>query len=447
MKALAAAALLAGALIAWWVGALAPARQVREGEVEITMMRFFGGCTDEYGAETDLRRATGECGLIQTLTNRFNAENAGRIRVRTQTAQWSSYYDRLGTSFAAKHPPDVAVMHRSMLPEYASRGLLAAVGEPLAAAGVNWDDLLPAARAAATIRGRIYGVPFDLHTLLWHINLDLFARAGLLDADGRPILPRAPEELLDHARRMKQATGVRYFAIPSRTDPMPSWNFEQWIWQQRSDVISDDLAAPTLQTPAAERALELMTALYRGGHASARDDYSGAEETFLQGRSAVLLNGTWAVDDYLAATRKAGSGLKRYFASSAPTLFEVDSAWSDSHVWVVPDAEARDPRALEASLLFLRYLFEHGGAWARTGNLPVRRSVLEGAEFLALPERAHYAATALRARAFRPVQRQRAIQDALVQEISATWLNQRPPKESLAKAQEVVGEIFGWDRR
>ena len=48
---------------------------------EITLFRFFGGCSDEYANVTDLSKAVGECGIIQVLTNKFNAENKEGITV------------------------------------------------------------------------------------------------------------------------------------------------------------------------------------------------------------------------------------------------------------------------------------------------------------------------------------------------------------------------------
>jgi hypothetical protein len=50
--------------------------------------------------------------------------------------------------------------------------------------------------------------------------------------------------------------------------------------------------------------------------------------------------------------------------------------------------------------------------------------------------------TAQIARAFLPVQNQRAIQDALVQQINATWLAPQSPGEALSHAQQQVEEIL-----
>ena len=52
---------------------------------DITMFRFFGDCANEYTGVTDLSKAVGECGIVQVLTNKFNAENTIGAKVVTQT--------------------------------------------------------------------------------------------------------------------------------------------------------------------------------------------------------------------------------------------------------------------------------------------------------------------------------------------------------------------------
>jgi multiple sugar transport system substrate-binding protein len=54
-------------------------------------------------------------------------------------------------------------------------------------------------------------LPFDTHTWLWHINLNLFKQAGLIDASGNAILPKSADELLAQAKQFKEKTGKPYF--------------------------------------------------------------------------------------------------------------------------------------------------------------------------------------------------------------------------------------------
>jgi multiple sugar transport system substrate-binding protein len=391
---------------------------------------------------TDLSRATGECGIIQVLTNRFNAGNPQGIFVRTQTVEWSAYYDHLSAMLAAGNPPDVAVMHRSALPDFTVRSLVLPLRAELEAVGIDLDDYVAAAREAVTSRDEVFALPFDLHALLWHINLGLMAEAGLVDARGAPVLPRNPDELIAHADRMKRLTGRSYFAIPSQTDPMPTWTFQTWVWQQGGEIISADGGKSRIHTPEGTRALDLLATLHRRGYAGRGLDYAGAEQAFLGGEAAVLINGTWGVDHYDAEAKSGAAALKRYGAYTPPTLFQQSAAWTDSHLWVLPRHQIPDLSKQKAAVAFLRYLHDHGGAWARTGHLPVRTSVLESEAFRALPHRAEYLDTARFARALPPIEHQRAIQDAIADELNATWLLGRSPSLSLSAAQRRVDQIL-----
>ena len=171
--------LLPALLLAAMLGA-PPAR----AGTEITLFRFFGGCSDEYANVTDLSKAVGECGIIQVLTNKFNAENKDGITVKTQSVEWGVYYDRLSANVAGRTPPDIAVMHRSVLPNYQVRNLLLPLGKDFAEVGIDVADFVPAAREGVTANGEIWALPFDLHALLWHVNADLFIQAGLVDDAG-----------------------------------------------------------------------------------------------------------------------------------------------------------------------------------------------------------------------------------------------------------------------
>lgn len=55
--------------------------------VEVDFMRFFGECADEFGETIELSEAYGECGIIQTLANSFNATQ-DEIHVNTIVVDW-----------------------------------------------------------------------------------------------------------------------------------------------------------------------------------------------------------------------------------------------------------------------------------------------------------------------------------------------------------------------
>jgi len=408
---------------------------------EITLFRFFGGCSAEYGTVTDLSKAVGECGIVQVLTNKFNAENKEDITVKTVTAEWGVYYDRLSATFAGRTPPDIAVMHRSVLPNYVVRGLLQPLGKSFAEAGIDAADFLPVARESVTTKGELYALPFDVHALVWHVNAGLFAKAGLVDAEGQPKMPTSPAELMQHAAQMKEKTGKLYFTIPSANDPMPTWQFLSWVWQQGGNAFTAEKTAQ-LESKESREALRLLTSLYSSGFASNRHDYAGAQQAFLSGEAAVLVNGTWGVDTYEAQSKDPKNALKKYVVRDMPNLYGQEAAWSDSHIWVVPKQSKPDPAKQKAILSFLKFLNDHNYHWARTGQLPARVSVLKSAELQALPHRSEYTQTAIIAKAIPSIENQRALQDLLVNELNATWLVSKPPDLALASAQRRATQIL-----
>jgi multiple sugar transport system substrate-binding protein len=408
---------------------------------EITLFRFFGGCSDEYANVTDLSKAVGECGIIQVLTNKFNAENKEGITVKTQSVEWGVYYDRLSANVAGRTPPDIAVMHRSVLPNYQVRNLLQPLGKDFATVGIDTADFLPAAREAVTAKGEFWALPFDLHALLWHVNADLFTQAGLVDAHGQPKLPTSPAELLQHAETMKAKTGKPYFAIPSGADPMPVWQYLSWVWQQGGNFVDAERKAQ-LESKESQEALRLLNALYTAGHANRRHDYSGAQQAFLAGEAAVLVNGTWGVDTYASQAKDPKVGLKKYAVRDMPNLYGKEAVWSDSHIWVLPKQPKPDAAKQKAALSFLKFLNDNNFQWARTGHLPVRTSVLTSAEMLALPHRSEYTRTATIATALPPIEYQRAHMDLLINELNSTWLVNKDPKKALSDSQRAASAIL-----
>ncbi len=421
------------------VAALGPSSAL--AATELTLFRFFGGCSDEYARVTDLSKAVGECGIIQVLTNKFNAENKEGITVKTQSVEWGVYYDRLSANVAGRTPPDIAVMHRSVLPNYVVRNLLQPLGKDFATVGIDTADFVPVAREAVTSKGEVWALPFDLHALLWHVNADLFTQAGLVDDKGQPKMPTSPAELLRHAETMKAKTGKPYFAIPSGADPMPAWQYLTWVWQQGGNLVDAERKAQ-LESKESKEALRLLNALYAAGHANRKHDYAGAQQAFLSGQAAVLVNGTWAVDTYAAQARDPKSALKNYVVRDMPRLYAQEAVWSDSHTWVLPRQPKPDAAKQKAALVFLKFLYDNNLQWARTGHLPVRASVLQSAEMRALPHRAEYTRTATIATALPPIEYQRAHMDLLVNELNSTWLVNKDPKKALSDSQRAASAIL-----
>jgi hypothetical protein len=64
-------------------------------------------------------KAVGECGIITSLINKFNADNPD-VHVNVTTVEWPGY-DQLTAQFAAGDPPDIVTIHQSVLADYQSK--------------------------------------------------------------------------------------------------------------------------------------------------------------------------------------------------------------------------------------------------------------------------------------------------------------------------------------
>jgi len=402
--------------------------------VTLKLARFFGDCDDTTAGVTDVSQATTECEVIQILTNKFNAENDQGITVeRLGGAEWGTYYDALNTSFAGGEPPDVAVMHGSNLPDYTSRGLILPLGDRYEAAGIDPNDWTAPAQGAITYDGQMYAVPFDLHANLFHVNVDLFKEAGLVDDDGSPILPTSREEFFEQAQIMKETTGKDYFATDASQFPIGVRILFSLVWQQGSDLIAADGTSGTVDTPEAAEALDFLNTLFTEGYANPEFNYDASQEAFLTGEAAILHNGTWAVDQY---NREADF---EYRAMDFPTLYSQPAVWANSHMWTIP--QQADESKYDAAMAFLKFLYDHVGDWsAGTGHLAPRASVLSGEQLANVPQRDNYAETANIAVLVPAIVNWQAVEDILKEEIEATWLTGKDQAQALSDAEQRIND-------
>lgn len=412
----------------------------RDERTEIDLQRFFGECGAVYGRSTNVAEAEGECGIVTTLVNKFQAENPD-IRVDVNVVAWPGYA-QLAAQMAAGDPPDLVTMHQGVISDYQARGLLEPMDAVLREAGVDPDSFTAAARRGVSKAGRVYGLPWDTVGGLFHINTRLFEQAGLM-RDGEPVLPNSPEDLLAHARRFKAATGKPYLIQSQVNDPATHVrNLYTYLLAQDA-VIFPDPQHIRLNTPEARRVVELFRTLNAEGLSTVDQDNPAAIASFLNGEGGVFPTGTWMIGSFEAEAQTPGRPLHRSYAVLPyPRLWGREAGFVDGHAWVMPKRE-RTPEQRRAIARLLRFMAEHNYDWARTGHLPAFQAVVESARFQALPHRSDIAPLA-RTGAPLPglVQRQAPIEGTIGEELAAAVSGQKPVDQALADAERRVNELL-----
>lgn len=405
---------------------------------DLKLARFFGVCDTK---SSDIAAAVGEACIIEAIIRSFSEADNG-ITVTELPADWDSYYDQIKTSMVGGNPPDVLVMHQHRIPEFASIGALAEITQDeYAEAGVPFDDFTDRAVEGITYEGGYYGVPFDFHAYLWHINMDLMAEAGLVNEDGTPKLPSSPAEMLEHARQVKETTGADYLTSFFTEGPQNLRLFAALMAQQGVDPYNED--GVHVDSEAGRNAINAFEALNEEGLIDVTVPEDSVRKHWFSGNAAILIDGTWRVDANDAAIGNENVAVKSYYVSEHPQLFDQRGAWADTHMWAIPaTVKQQDPEKFMAALELLAHISEHNLDWARTGHLPVRTSVLESAELKALPHRSEYAETADIAYYMEPARKYGAIQDAIGRHLVDFYQNDRPIDEVLSNMQfDVEDEL------
>lgn len=412
-----------------------------EGDrTEIYLQRFFGECGSQYGATVDLAQAEGECGIITTMINKFNAENPG-VTVNSNVVAWPGY-PQLNAQLAAGDPPDLVTMHTGMIADYAAENLLEPIEPYLAAANIPITALTDASRSAVTIGGQAYGLPFDTHGGLFHINTRLFAQAGLMRG-GRPVLPRSPEEMLAHARQFRERTGKPYIIQSLVGDnAYAARNLYTYLLAQNA-VFFPNPRQIRLQTPEAERIVDFFREMTASGASTRNQDTPAADAAFVSGEGGIYPTGTWMIGNFETQANTPGRPLYRSYAVLPyPRLWGNEVSYVSGHAWVVPRRE-RTPAQRDAVARFFRFVADHNFDWARTGHLPAFRAVVESPQFRALPHRVGIAPVATTGRPLPSgVQRQNAIEGLVGEEVAAAFNGQKTTRQALADAERRVNELL-----
>ena len=404
-----------------------------QAQTQIELQRFFGACEADYGSVTDVSAAVGECGIITALVNKFEADNPD-IDVNITTVEWPGY-DQLNAQLASGAAPDVVSMHYSAISDYQSRGLIEAIDPVLATQGITPESFTDAGRGGVTKEGQMFGLPFDNWTMLFHVNLNLMKEAGLVNADGTPILPKSADELIAQGKQFKEILANETASYARVLYTM--------LQQQKSDFFADPTSIK-LNTPEAKAVVELMKRIKDEGISTLGLDYAAAVSGFANGDGGIAVNGTWLIGDYVAQSEKAGTALANgYTVYPIPQLFAAqDSTYADGHSWVMPKKD-RSPEQVEAIGKLFKFLTDNDFQWARTGHLPAVKAVFDMEEFKSLPHRTNIARIAETGRSLpSEVQRQFPIQDIIGEEVGAAVNGDKSVEEALSGAESRINDLL-----
>lgn len=196
----------------------------------------------------------------------------------------ADYETKLKIQFSSGAGPDVFTMADTFFPELAGAGLLKPLDDVLD------DDIVKTLNN--TNNAAIWGderlaVTWQVapYAFLW--NKDVLEAAGV-----EP--PTTPEELLEAAIAVKEATGITGFAVRHRlAEETPWWiDFNNWVvgfgggWSKDGQL--------TIASPENIAAVEFYKEMYDSGAFAVGDDASTFRTKFSEGQLAMMIDATGA---------------------------------------------------------------------------------------------------------------------------------------------------------
>ena len=330
---------------------------------------------------------------MKTLIEAFNKEHGDTIEIQGTTLEWgTSFYTKVQTAAAVGEGPDVMTYHLSRLPLGVSTGTLSEITEAdLASVGLKPADYATANWNAAHIDGKLYAVPFDMHSIVLYYNKDMLDKAGLIGADG---LPTGLDGIDNFTAAMKklQEGGAQYGVSIHDAAGDSMWRiFYSLLGQQDGAFFKDGKFLSGDNLDKAVKATTVIADWVKGGFAPASTEYPASIALFTGGKAAMHINGVWEVPTM--TDLKAKGELFNWGAIPLPTFFAHPATWADSHSFAIPNnvGKPMTPEKKAAVLEVISWMNKHSTFWATAGHLPAYTPARDNAEFKAMQPNAAYA--------------------------------------------------------
>jgi multiple sugar transport system substrate-binding protein len=243
-----------------------------------------------------------------TITVSHGYTDVEATELKAQVAQWNtqnptqkvnlvfnggndSALQKTIAGFTAGNFPDVAYEYGSSAAQLARQPKLVDLTDKVKAPAFDWNDFFPSEQQAATVKGKVVGVPALVDNLSLVYNKKLFAAAGVAP----PTDSWTWQDFRDAAKKLSNPGTHTYgWAYVNDASEDTVWRYLAMLWQAGGDLLNSDNTKPAFDSPAGLAALQQL-------HDMAVTDKSVYLDTgngnylnlFNSGKVAMLWTGPW----------------------------------------------------------------------------------------------------------------------------------------------------------
>ena len=289
-----------------------------------------------------------------TVTQHFNGNNDYALQ-------------KVLTAIAGGKPPDVAYLYGSWMANIAKSPKTVALNDFMNNdKSFDWNDFWPAEREAATVNGKIVGLPALVDNLALMYNKKLFDQAGLSYPTANWTWTDFENAALKLTDAAKKRFGWAYVADGSEDTV---WRYWALLWQAGGAILNGDGTKSAFNSPAGLKAMSLIDRLARKKAIYLDNGNQNYIGLFNSGHIGMLYTGPWDLTQIREGNAPYGvqilPGDQNHQTISGPDN------------WVMFDnGDARKQGAWE----FLKWFTspEVSLQWSlMTGDLPIRAGVMK----------------------------------------------------------------------
>jgi multiple sugar transport system substrate-binding protein len=300
------------------------------------------------------------------LVSQYQAQHPGQ-KVQSLFVNSDDTLQKVTTAVKGGSPPDIAYLYGSWAPNVAQIPQVVDLTQAVKQASVNWDDFYVGERDAATVNGKVIGVPALVDNLAVVYNKKLFAKAGLTP----PSADWTWQDFVNDAQKLTDSPAKQYgtaYVTPGSEDTV--WHYEALLWEAGGSVLTPDNKQAAFNSAAGLQALETLRTMAVTNKSMYLDPTDNAyANLFNSGKLGMLVTGPWD----LSAFPDVDYGVQ--VMPSYPGASGGHQTISGPDNWVVFDNGSSQVSAAEQFLFWLTAPAQVKTWSLQTGNLPIRASV------------------------------------------------------------------------
>ncbi len=319
---------------------------------------------------------------MNRLIQQFETANPDVRVIHNSDIPYADFRDKIAASAPANVGPDVATMFYGWVPAWVDAGYLI----PLPAEDFPPDEI--AAQFSPMVpntqfEGQYWAIPTAVRTLALFWNKDLFTAAGL-DPESPPTTLEELEEMAQALTQYDAAGNIEIEGFPVALPGQSHHWFREVLVRQFGGVpYSDDNRTVMYNSAEGCEAFEYMLQFETVFNTGSNDLFEDATQAFLQGKSALHIDGSFRV-----GTIAKNAPDLNYGVVELPVGNGVQSTFGSYWTHGLTRKAAEDPARLEASTRFLKFITtpEAGSLWVgKVGELPAQLAAASSEELLADP--------------------------------------------------------------